>query len=471
MHHQRIASTCIYFAQLQHLVSTSFLIVLLAAMGKQNLEIAKPITLPCGLTLPNRLVKAAMAEGWSGRDKLASRGLMETYRLWANGGWGMIMTGNVQVDATYLGTMDDVTINERLTRKKHIESFGEWAKITSEYGTPGIVQLSHPGRQSTIGAGTKGFFGKSIGPSAIPVNLGPGLIAQASSAFVFGTPREMSDLEIEDVVRRFATAAKIMEEAGFAGVEIHAAHGYLLSSFLSARHNKRTDEYGGSAKARAKIVVDVLKAVRAAVSPKFCVGVKVNSVDHQSPGELQDCLEQLSEITKTGIDFLEISGGSYEDPTVRLIFFFPFCSLGLPLTNSSKMMESTTAEETTKVSASTAARESFFIDFAKAIRKTFPKLHLLVTGGFRTRLGLEYAVKSGGCDLVGMARASVMQPALPKIIIFDEAVSDEDARVRTKSFTQPTLGRYLGVKGISGGTETVCLSFAIPYSIRSAQDN
>ncbi|OAQ99652.1 hypothetical protein LLEC1_04836, partial [Akanthomyces lecanii] len=257
---------------------------------------------------------------------------------------------------------------------------------------------------------------------------------RAAGALVFGTPRAMTDFEIEDVVRRFATTARVAEDAGFAGVEIHAAHGYLLSSFLSAKSNRRGDDYGGTPRKRAKIVVDVIRAIRAAVSPTFCVGIKINSVDHQSAGELKDCLEQLTEITNVGVDFLEISGGNYEDP---------------------KMMESVASEAGVKVSASTAAREAFFLDFANSIRKTFPKLHLMVTGGFRSRLGLEYAVKSGACDLVGIGRPSVVEPRLPRTIIFNRDVSDEDARLPTKSFSQATLSRWLGVKALGGGTETL----------------
>ncbi len=295
-------------------------------MSKQNLKIAEPITLPCGLTLPNRLAKAAMAEGWASGNRLPHADLIETYGLWAEGDWGLLITGNVQVDSTYLGTPEDVSFNERLSRNAHIEAWGRWAAASSARGTPTIVQINHPGRQSTIGAGSKGLLGKSIAPSPIGVKLGTGYVAWAASALVFGTPREMTDFEIDDVVRRFAITAQIAEQAGFAGVEIHAAHGYLLSSFLSAKSNERTDDYGGTPKKRAKIVVDTIKAIRALVSPKFCVGIKINSVDHQSAGELSDCLEQLTEITNAGVDFLEISGGNYENPTVTtdLLFLFVY---------------------------------------------------------------------------------------------------------------------------------------------------
>lgn len=286
------------------------------APKKTELQLAKPLTLPCGLTLPNRLVKAALAESWCDSQHLPSERLIETYGIWADGGWGMVLTGNVQVDATYLGTPFDNALNDRIPREKLLASWRRWAAVTNRHGTPTVMQLNHPGRQSTIGAGQRRFWAKSIAPSAIPLRLGKGIIPWAIGSLVFGTPREMTTAEIDDVVRRFADAARLASEAGFAGVQIHGAHGYLLAQFLSARSNERTDEYGGSARARAKVVVDIVRAIREAVPPGFAIGLKFNSVDHQSEQELAECIEQLQDITAAGLDYLEVSGGTYEDPTV-----------------------------------------------------------------------------------------------------------------------------------------------------------
>ncbi|OAA54388.1 Aldolase-type TIM barrel [Cordyceps fumosorosea ARSEF 2679] len=399
-----------------------------------QLEIAKPITLKCGLTLPNRLVKAAMAEGWADKDRQPHADLVETYGLWAEGGWGMILTGNIHIDATYLCTPDDCAVNDALTAAQHVSSWSQWAKVASRAGTPTILQINHPGRQSTLGSGSRAYLAKTVAPSVVPVNLGSGLVAKASSAIVFGQPRALTEPEIRDIVARFAAAARMAHQAGFAGVQIHVAHGYLLAQFLSSKTNKRTDSYGGSLKKRAKIVVDVINAVRAEVPSGFCVGLKINSVDHQSFGELGDCLEQLQDIVDAGVDFLEISGGNYEDP---------------------QNMVSTTAATQGKVSPSTAAREAFFLEFAKAVRKAFPDTHLMVTGGFRSRLGLDHAVKSGACDMVGVGRPSVIDPKLPHTVVFNPRIADEDARLATKNFSRSWLAWLLGVKGIAGGTETV----------------
>ena len=282
-----------------------------------NLEIASPLTLPCGLVIPNRLAKAAMTEQWTDKNKLPHAKLIEAYGAWADGDWGMVLTGNVQVDFAYLGSRDDIAVNDCISPEMQLETWKTWAATTNRNGTPTIVQLNHPGRQSLPGAGTHGFFGKTMAPSAVPVNLGEGFIARASSCLVFGTPREMTQKDIDHVIERFVNGAKLAHEAGFAGAEIHAAHGYLFAQFLSAKTNKRSDAYGGTPRKRAKIVVDTINAMRSAVPKGFCIGIKLNSVDHQSKRELEECIEQLKDITDAGVDFIEISGGTYEDPTVR----------------------------------------------------------------------------------------------------------------------------------------------------------
>lgn len=286
-----------------------------------TLEISKPITLPSGLVLTNRLVKAAMAEGMAGSatDYLPNDAVNRAYGTWANAGWGMILTGNVQVDTKYLGQPGDTSVIDN--EAKQLESWRAWAKtIKGPAGsTPAVVQLNHPGRQSPLGAGTKGFFTKNLAPSPIPLDLGSGMLARLVSAVVMGTPREMSVADIEEVVAQFARAAKLSADAGFDGIELHAAHGYLLSLFLSPKSNKRTDAYGGSPEKSAKIIADIIRAARAVTPKGFTIGIKLNSVDHQSESALKDCIKQLRVITEAGIDFLEVSGGSYEDPVVSVM--------------------------------------------------------------------------------------------------------------------------------------------------------
>lgn len=299
----------------------------------EHLQLAKPITLPVSrLTLPNRLAKAAMAEALSPAG-VPTPALAAAYEQWARGGWGLVMTGNVQVDARWLGQPGDNALLDgdagggEYDEAAMLAAWKPWAAacraVAAGGASPTIVQINHPGRQSPLGAalpragaGGRGFFTKALAPSAVPLRLGDGLLARAAAALAFGTPRAMTAHEIEDVVRRFAAAARVSAAAGFDGVEVHAAHGYLLAQFLSPRTNLRADAYGGTPAKRAKIVADVVRAIRAATPAGFTVGIKLNSVDHQDEAELEDAIEQLRIIVDAGIDFLEISGGSYEDPKV-----------------------------------------------------------------------------------------------------------------------------------------------------------
>ncbi|KAF4974313.1 hypothetical protein FDECE_18678, partial [Fusarium decemcellulare] len=221
---------------------------------------------------------------------------------------------NVQVDPRYLGQAGDVANNPAVEEALLLDSWTRWATLSKSKGTPTIVQVNHPGRQSPAGAGTRGFFDKTVAPSPVPLRLGSGVFANLVSRLLFGTPREMTASDIKDVTQRFVDTALLASKAGFDGIELHGAHGYLLAQFLAEKTNKRTDEYGGSVAARAKIVVDIIKAIRAVVPPGFTIGIKYNSVDHQSPSQLKACVEQLHLIVDAGIDFLEISGGTYEDP-------------------------------------------------------------------------------------------------------------------------------------------------------------
>ncbi|KAL3473252.1 FMN binding oxidoreductase [Aspergillus californicus] len=393
--------------------------------------LAQPLTLQCGLRLKNRLVKAAMAEDMADADGLPTQLHDGIYAKWGEGGWGMVLTGNVQVDMKYLGQARDTSVN--LVKKTQlVEKWKSWATASKTGKTPVVMQINHPGRQSPLGAGSRGFCEKNIAPSAIPLDFGSGLLARTASSLVFGTPREMTQGDIDTVVQQFVDCSVLASETGFDGVEIHAAHGYLLAQFLSAKTNHRTDGYGGSNVARAKIVVDIIRAIRAAVPKGFCVGIKLNSVDHQSKNELDGCIEQLRSIVDAGVDFVEISGGSYEDP---------------------QMMQTATQSPKEK-SSRTVVREAFFLEFAAAIRSEFPSTHLMVTGGFRTRQGMVSAVEQGACEMVGLGRPAVLEPALPKKIVFNPEVPDDEAVLAVETISTPWIVKATGLKGVGAGVES-----------------
>lgn len=216
------------------------------------------------------------------------------------------------------------------------------------------------------------------------------------------------------------------------------SHGYLLAQFLSPKTNLRTDTYGGSAASRAALVLRILASIRAATSPSFCIGIKLNSADvsasSSSPSSASlpsspdatataDTMAQIQLLIDAGIDFIEISGGSYEDPKM---------GIEPPAT-------------------STAARESFFLDFATRVRERFPDVALMVTGGFRTRAGMEMAIQSGGCDLIGIGRPAAVLPRLPKEIILNEEVGDADADVRLRRLVLPWWVSWIPLRQVGVG--------------------
>jgi 2,4-dienoyl-CoA reductase-like NADH-dependent reductase (Old Yellow Enzyme family) len=218
-------------------------------------------------------------------------------------------------------------------------------------------------------------------------------------------------------------------------------HGYLLAQFLSPKTNHRTDKFGGSPAKRAEIILRIIQRVRQATSRSFCIGIKLNSVDASSSDSMSDTIEQIGLIVEAGIDFLEISGGTYEDPKMAA------------------QRDEASSTPVKEQKQSTVQREAFFLSFAQTIRANFPKVVLIVTGGFRTRLGMEVALESGACDLIGLARPAAILPRLPKEIILSEGVKDEDAKLSLKPVSMPKVYSYfnwlLPVNIMGGGYTSV----------------
>ena len=353
-------------------------------------------------------------------------GHISAYTKWGTGGWGGVLTGNVEVSSRYRGSFKSVVAKSSMSEAAR-DVWKQWAFTSQQEGTPTIVQLVHPGRQSPPKAGDRGFFDPTIAPSPVPLNIGDGLLERALQKFAFGTPKEMTIADIEEVIDQFASAAKMVYEMGFKGIELHGAHGYLLSTFLTPKTNLRTDAYGGTPAKRARIVIEVLRAIRKVIPATFCVGMKMNSADVGGNESLEDSLEQVGLIAAEGIDFLEISGGSYENFSM---------SDGGQATRSEK-------------------REAFFLDYASAVRERYPDLILMVTGGFRSRKGMEEALQSGACDLIGIGRPAAVWPHLPKEVLLNEQVEEAAAVKKLHKLKLPFLLRIIPVRFIGAGADTV----------------
>lgn len=369
--------------------------------------IADSLTLPCGALLPNRLAKAAMTEGLADPQGRATPELERLYGLWADGGSGLLISGNVQIDRDHLERPGNVII-QGPQDEAALAGLRAMASAGTRAGGHLWMQISHAGRQTQV---TVNPHPKA--PSAVAVGL-PGK--------QFGVPEALTEAEILDLIERFGHAAEVAKETGFTGVQIHAAHGYLLSQFLSPRANLRSDQWGGSLENRARMLLAVVARVRAGVGAAFPIGVKLNSADFQRGGfAFEDSMVVARWLQHAGVDLLEISGGSYEQPAMMDI----------------QGME---APDAPKVAASTAAREAYFVDFAKTMRASLT-MPLLVTGGFRTRRAMNMALETGGADVIGLGRPLCVDTAGPAKLL---AGADELDRWESKLKLLPPWLSFLG---------------------------
>lgn len=337
--------------------------------------LTQPLRLPNGSTLRNRLAKAAMSETLATYANRPTSKLVELYRRWAASGIGLLLTGNVMIDRRALGEPGNVVIED----ESDLPVLRQWAQAAVDQGAAIWVQLNHPGKQAT-----KGLNAGTIGPSAVPF--------REDMQSMFETPREATEAEIEDIIRRFGRSAAICKKAGFSGVQIHGAHGYLVNQFLSPHHNRRTDAWGGSPENRRRFLLAVYAEIRQQVGPDFPVAIKLNSADFQNGGFTEDeSLATMKALVEAGIDLIEISGGTYEAPAM-----------------------SGAGQEKRK--ASTVAREAYFLEFAEKARATL-KVPLMVTGGFRTAAGMNAALRSGAVDVIGIARLMAIDPDAPSALL------------------------------------------------------
>ena len=340
--------------------------VYLMSKNKQS-PVFTSFTLPSGLALKNRVVKAAMEENLAEANQTPSQVLKNVYSEWAKGGCGLIITGNVMVDHLAMTGPGGLALEQQTD----ITAFAELARLAQQNDCKIVMQINHPGRQVF-----KNMGGKAFSASDIALDVG-------KHSHLFAQPKAMTQSDINDVVTRFTQTALQAEKAGFNGVQIHAAHGYLLAQFLSPLTNKRDDKWGGSLENRARLLLEITKSVKAHCSESFSVSIKLNSADFQRGGfEPSDAQAVVNMLSTLKVDFVELSGGSYEAPA----------------------MQGQAGDERT------LAREAYFLEFAKAIseQSTIP---IMTTGGI-SRLDVANKVISSGVALVGMATALAYQPNL-----------------------------------------------------------
>jgi 2,4-dienoyl-CoA reductase-like NADH-dependent reductase (Old Yellow Enzyme family) len=354
--------------------------------------LGSPLALPSGATLPNRLVKAAMSEILADPATHAPTDeLVRLYERWARSGAGLLITGHVIVDPEGLGEPGNVMIID----DRHRAGLRRWADAAQSRGAHLWMQLNHAGRQAP-----KRLTRRPVAPSAVPLKGMGGMFAK---------PRALEEREVEALVERFAVAAAVAKDSGFAGVQVHAAHGYLISQFLSPRTNLRDDAWGGDAIRRGRFLVEVVHAIRAAVGPAFPVGVKLNSADFQRGGfTIEESMDVARALEEAGIDLLEVSGGNYESPAMA---------------GSGELRK--------QQRASSLEREAYFLDYAKRIR-TATKAPILLTGGMRSRAVMEEALASGAVDAIGLGRPMTHTPELPARLLDGTLDAAPPVRIRSR---------------------------------------
>lgn len=337
--------------------------------------LGRPLSLPSGVTLKNRLAKSAMSEQLGTKESSPTEGLVRAYERWGSGGAGLLVTGNVMIDRRALGEPGNVVLED----ERDMELFGRWARAGNAAGSTVWMQVNHPGRQSPRMASKE-----PVAPSAVPLEGFGGVFAQ---------PRALEEKEIEQIVARFARTAELAAKAGFQGIQIHGAHGYLISQFLSPRTNLRTDGWGGTPAKRRRFLLEVVRGCRSALGSGRSLGLKLNSADFQRGGfSEEESMEVVETLNSEKLDLLEISGGTYERP---------------PWIDENKLRPST------------RSREAYFLEYAEKVRK-IARMPIMLTGGMRSASGMASAIESGAVDVVGLARPLAVEPDLPKRILAGE---------------------------------------------------
>ena len=317
------------------------------------------------------------------REFQPKKNIATLYKRWAEGGTGLIITGNIMVDPKRTAEPGNIVFD----KNSNMEILKNWANQGQQHGAKVMVQLNHPGKQAP-----KTVSKQTVAPSAVP--LGNGLNK------LFSTPRALTTSEVEELVQKFVTSAKVAKEAGFSGVQIHAAHGYLISQFLSPHDNRRTDKYGGSLENRMRFLKEIYLGMREELGKNFTIGIKINSTDFKEDGLTEeDSLKTIIELANLGLDFVEISGGTYERPA----------------------MMGATSKSTNQV---------FFAEYSKKLKQKID-IPVVVTGGIRSINAMNTLLNDNTTDFIGIARPLTIDPNIPNKIKQGTYTIVETTRVST----------------------------------------
>jgi 2,4-dienoyl-CoA reductase-like NADH-dependent reductase (Old Yellow Enzyme family) len=320
-----------------------------------------------GLTLPNRLMRSATAERLATEPMgRATPALATLYEELARGGVGLIVTGHAYVSPQ--GKAHPEMLSAHCDQMiPGLRTLAEAAHVGGGYVA---LQINHGGRQCD--------------PEIVPETVAPSLVPSANKPL----PREMTTAEILEAIEAFAQAARRAREAGFDGVQLHAAHGYLIGQFLSPHTNRRSDRWGKNLKGRLRFLAAVCEAVRGQVGSEYPLFAKLGMMDNlaQVPDGLtpEEGARIVSQLAGYGLDAVEVSGGY-----------------------------SGQADFTNRLAVGSKAPEAYFRDLARRA-KAATHLPVILVGGLRSRAMMDDVLASGDADMIALCRPLIREPDLPK---------------------------------------------------------
>ena len=364
-----------------------------------------------GKTAPNRFLKGAMTErlsSWDAKDLpkrgIPSENLINVYRRWGEGGIGHILTGNIMIEYDQLEAPGNPIIaHDAPFSGERFDAFAKMAEVSKAHGSLFVGQVSHPGRQTEMRLQPK------------PVSASDIQLEGEVLGMRFAKPHAATAEEIQKIIYGFVHAAEYLHKAGYDGIQLHGAHGYLLAQFLSKTTNHRTDAYGGDLPGRAKLILDIARGIREKLPGKsgFILGIKINSVEFQESGFTTQEAKQLVELLEGAeFDFVELSGGTYQ-------------SLAFEHKRES-----------------TKRREAFFLEFAEQIVPALEKTKTYVTGGFKTVGAMVAALET--VDGIGLARPVCQEFHLCRDILEGKVTGAIDQKIDQTNF---------GITNVVAGTQ------------------
>ncbi len=329
-----------------------------------------------GIEIKSRFIRSATAERLFDEEGFPEDGLKEFYCQLARGEVGAIITGHTFIEPLGKASPKQLAIH----KDDFIPPLKKITEAVHKYGTRIFLQLSHAGRQTK----SKYLEGKTpVAPSPVEENT------------THTIPRELEEEEIYRIIENFKKAALRAREAGFDGIQLHVAHGYLLSQFISPYTNRRTDKWGGSTENRLRILVEIIKPIKESIGDNFAVFVKLNMEDFVEDGfKFEESSLIAKELQKAGIDAIETSGGIWESGQFII-----------------------------RKDILSKDKEAYFLDYAKQLRKSID-IPIILVGGIRSKEIME-EVLDAGIDFISMSRPFIREPDIANKILKGVSVKSE----------------------------------------------